>query len=575
MKKLYALILSLSAPLLAYSQSAMDAYMMSQQDLRGTARYMSMGGAFGALGGDLSVLSQNPGGIGVYRSNDIGFTLDLSMDNSQTQSKGSSTSLNNTKFYLNNIGAVATLKLNNKVLPNINLGFTYNKAASFNKKYRGGVPNLPTSLSNYIAGIANDCNVTESDLRSTSSFDPYNPSYGYQVAPWSTILAYDSYLISPEGNPDNPHWFGQFGNGTSGNGYFDVSESGCIDEYNIAVGGNINNVVFWGMDFGITSIDYKVASSWAENLKDAYVYNPVSGDVEQMSSNFKLSNNYRVNGTGFNYKIGVIVKPIQQLRIGLAFHTPTYYKLTETYYAEQIDFRYPFTSDINYTGYTYAQTNNGNINYNDVNFRSPSKLIASIAGVIGSKFIISADYECDFYKSMHYSEASYGGYDPWWDYDNGWNDYPWYSPSSGTKADGLNYNDNPCGVTNTTIKSIYRSSNSLRVGAEFRPLSWLSLRAGYSFVSSPFTQKAKAGLDNIPSAGTIANYRIDNDTNYVTCGVGFKYKGFYTDLAYVFKHMSSDYYAFAPDPADTAMSMANSSVKFNNSQVVLSMGIRF
>ena len=47
------------------AQTAIDAYSISQNDLRGSARFMSMGGAFTALGGDISTLNQNPGGIGV------------------------------------------------------------------------------------------------------------------------------------------------------------------------------------------------------------------------------------------------------------------------------------------------------------------------------------------------------------------------------------------------------------------------------------------------------------------------------------------------------------------------------
>ena len=38
-------------PLVAMGQAAPDILKMSQTDLRGTARFMSMGGAFGALGG--------------------------------------------------------------------------------------------------------------------------------------------------------------------------------------------------------------------------------------------------------------------------------------------------------------------------------------------------------------------------------------------------------------------------------------------------------------------------------------------------------------------------------------------
>ena len=67
----------------ASAQSAVDAYNLSQSDLRGTARFMSMGGAFTALGGDLSTLSQNPAGIGVYRKSEVGITVDFNMTNSK------------------------------------------------------------------------------------------------------------------------------------------------------------------------------------------------------------------------------------------------------------------------------------------------------------------------------------------------------------------------------------------------------------------------------------------------------------------------------------------------------------
>ena len=53
---------------MAYGQGAIDAYRISQPDMKGTARFMGMGGAFSALGGDLSTLSQNPAGIGIYLS---------------------------------------------------------------------------------------------------------------------------------------------------------------------------------------------------------------------------------------------------------------------------------------------------------------------------------------------------------------------------------------------------------------------------------------------------------------------------------------------------------------------------
>lgn len=559
MKKLYLLMAMSGIAAGVYAQSAVDAYRFSQQDLRGTARFMSMGGAFGALGGDLSTLSQNPAGIGIYRSNEIGFTVDLDMQKSKSNAGAFSSTDNCTKFYLDNIGAVATMKLSSQTMPNLNFGFTYNKAVSFNRRYKGGI-GLQNSMSNYIAGIANGSELTVADVTSTSSYDPYNPNDGGYPADWMAILGYDSYLINPIGDPDNPAWQGQFGQGTSGTGSFDVEEKGSVDEYNIAIGGNINNTVYWGMNFDIVNFDYRLDALWGESLQDAYVYNPSSMAVVQTDSRWNIRNLYRANGTGFNYQAGVIVKPIQELRLGLAFHTPTYYNLTETYSA---------ATNFKYFGQQgSASTNNGRAGSQDYNFSSPWKLIASAATVLGNRFILSTDFEWNFYKTMRFSESNnYGGYydwDPWYDYD-----YP-------VPYTGSNSNYEAYSFENQEVKNIYRTNFTFRLGGEFRVTPNFSLRAGYSHVSSPVEARARDNDMTIYTAGTIPDYRMDNSTNYVTCGIGYRSGGFSIDLAYVYKHMISEYHAFTPDP-DNALNIQSpqSKLTFDNSRVVLSMAFRF
>ena len=76
------------------------------------------------------------------------------------------------------------------------------------------------------------------------------------------------------------------------------------------------------------------------------------------------------------------------------------------------------------------------------------------------------------------------------------------------------------------------------------------------------------------TAGTIPNYRFDNDTNYITCGLGYRHKGFYIDLAYVYKQMTSEYHAFTPDPKSSYQS-PSAKLTFNNSRIVLSTGLKF
>lgn len=558
MRKLYFVLSMGCLATGAFAQSAIDAYRFSQPDLRGTARFMGMGGAFGALGGDLSTLSQNPAGIGVYRSNELGFTLDLDVQKSTSDARGLKTSDNQTKFYLDNIGGVATIRLGSSVIPNLNFGFTYNKAVSFNRRYKGSIDKLQTSMSNYIAGIANNQELTVPDVETTDTYDPYNPNDGGIQAPWLAILGYDSYLINPNGDPNNPSWTGQFGDGTSGKANFDVTERGSVDEYNIAFGGNISNVVYWGMNFDIINFDYRLDSGYGEDLTGAYVYNPTTENVAATDSRWRMRNAYRANGTGFNYQLGVIVKPIQELRLGLAFHTPTWYNMTETYSAG--------TSMQYYGQNLSASTNDGYPGSQDYNFNSPWKVIASVAGVIGSKFIISADYEWNGYKTMKFSEANnyYGG-DGYW--DDPW-DYDYYSVTPAS------LNNDPYAYENEDIKNVYRHTDTFRIGAEYRVTPSFSVRAGYSHVSSPVDSKAKNNDMTIFTAGTIPNYRFDNDTNYITCGLGYRHKGFYIDLAYVYKQMTSEYHAFTPDPKSSYQS-PSAKLTFNNSRIVLSTGLKF
>ena len=147
MKKiLFATILSV-APSMLLAQSAIDAYQLSQGDLKGTARFVSMGGAFGALGGDLSTLTQNPAGIGVYRSSEIGVTMDINMQSTKSNSMGYSLSEDQTKVYCPNFGYVGSIKLSNELMPIFNWGISYSRAASFDRLYRGGMPNISTSIS--------------------------------------------------------------------------------------------------------------------------------------------------------------------------------------------------------------------------------------------------------------------------------------------------------------------------------------------------------------------------------------------------------------------------------------------
>lgn len=539
------LIATLSAmPLMAMAQTAIDAYQLSRYDLRGTARFMSMGGAFGALGGDLSTLNQNPGGIGVYRKSDVGITIDFNMQSATTNSTLANVKENQTKVSVPNFGYVGSAYTGSELMPYFNWGFSYGRTASFNHRYRGTV-DMNGSLSNYIAGYTT--------AEKWDSDDLTNDSYNYwdrYHAPWMSILAYNSYMINPVGGTNQ--YNGLWGNGTYGVSDFDVEEKGFVDEYEINLGGNFLNTVYWGIGIGINDIEYQRSVYYEEYLQNAKI--PVVDSDGQVVSGppttttddkgnlqdvgFGLDSYKRISGTGFNFKAGVIVKPINELRLGLAVHTPTYYNLSE-YSNAIVDYGYGYTDRPLAPG--YVQTPDNGLNWK---LRTPWRLIASAATVIDSDAIISVDYE--------------------------------YRPYQNTTVkfdDGTNISD-----VNGDIKDYYKAANILRIGAEYRLTSNFSIRAGYAFESTPTGKEVMNGekvvyTSNPDDSGTMPSYTLDNKTQYITCGIGYRYKNFYADAAYVKKSRKSQFNPYTVN--DYTADPYTAEVKSSDNNIVISLGFKF
>ena len=540
-KKVFALLLC-GLPLMINAQDAFDVLQMSQTELRGTSRFQSMAGAFGALGGDLSTLTQNPAGIGVYRNSDLGITLSLDFNST----KAGVTTLNETKFNVNNVGYVGAIRLDSESVPNLNFGLTYNRLQSFNRHYTGGVANIPTSMSNYIAdGFVNMRGYKEADLYWDDDFNPYFDGY----APWAAITTYDmptntgGYVGIINANGD--YMQGLLGQGTTGNAYYEVDERGHADEYNIAFGGNIANKVYFGLDFGILDLDYRSFQAYEEELTNPYImaddidllYSDITN--ENTRADWGLYNYLHTEGTGVNFKLGLIWRPTQALRIGAAFHTPTYYDMRDTYYVsakfngyQDGEMLYSASKGSN-DGYDYSST---------YTIKTPWHFMGSVAGVIGTTGIVSVDYEYVANETMRIGE------------DRG-NDYP-----------DVTYN----------VKQYFKPSHIIRIGGEYRLNPNWSLRAGYSYK----TTQVKKGVDNyvemITTVGTNPTYQYDNTVQNITCGVGYRYKSFYTDLAYVHKMRNSVYNAFSPINDNLGYEPnVSADVTDHNNRISLTLGMRF
>lgn len=105
-----------------YAQSTYDAINFFNPDLVGTARFVGMGGSMSALGGDISTMSTNPAGIGIYRSNDVAVSASLNLLNTKADFLGSVVERDNTQLSFDNFGLVLAGYCGEGTLRYLNLG---------------------------------------------------------------------------------------------------------------------------------------------------------------------------------------------------------------------------------------------------------------------------------------------------------------------------------------------------------------------------------------------------------------------------------------------------------------------
>lgn len=522
-----------------HAQSAYDAYSLSPYQLRGTARFIGMGGAFTSLGSDLSAMTQNPGGLGLYRSSDIGLTFDISPRSYKATTNTGVSKDSQTKAYFDNIGYVGVMKFNG-FFSSLQWGVSYNRIATFDRITSGYANPANGSLTNYIAAYTDG--VDSADLLdSGDSYDPYFDS----DQDWLSVLAYNSFLINNNGS--NTSYAGLAQQGSRGDALFRQREHGYVDEYNIDLACNLGDILYLGIGVGIYDLSKTVDSYYSESHEGALVYEQTdqnNGRLTTGNAGFDLTNRQDITGSGANFKFGFVVQPTDMLRIGAAIHTPTYLHLSHSGYG---DVQYNYTPD----GTTNTNSGNAWTPTYDYNSRlnTPWRFMVGASLTIAGKAIVSLDYERVAYDAMKLKEAAY-------DYGYGY---------------GVEYIDNK--YANQDIKNYFKGSNIVRAGIEFRPISSLALRAGYNWQGSAVKSNVYNGGAEIYTSGTTPAYSFDGDTQNITLGLGYRYKMWYIDLAYQHTLQKGVYKAYTPYAGNTDTPGASLSRTYNN--IVISTGIRF
>lgn len=549
--KFKILAIALAATTLsATSQVAIDAYRMSPTQLRGTARFVGMGGAFTSLGADLSCINQNPAGLGLYRHSEIGLTFDVSIASSKATSGATSVSSDKTRFNFDNIGYVGAFKLNSG-MKYFQWGLSYSRVAQFDRRTRGTIGNIGNSLSNYVASYTNG--TPANALLTGTGNNHYNPYYdeyydeatGQSFYPdWLSTLAYASYMINTDGNETTYAGLFDRNYGTSGTAYFDTRERGYQDEYSIDFAGNVQDIVYWGLGVGIVDMSYTRESYYREQLANAAVYDREGDGIVPGDADADIYSRGQTSGSGANLKFGLIIQPMDMLRIGAAIHTPTWMNLSHTGYGDTSYSYGPYS-----TGSRPYLNGDDTTPYYDYNTRldQPWRYMIGASVVLGGQAIISADYEHVAYPDMKLRVHEYD----LWGGDS-------YSSNAEAEQD---------------VKNYFKGANIVRLGIEYRPLSSLSLRAGFNWQGSSVKPGVSNGGTEIFTSGTDTSYEFYGSTKGCSLGIGYRFKSWYIDATWQYTHVGGTYHAFTPYAGATDSPSASLSNTRNN--VIISTGFKF
>lgn len=491
-----------------------DALRFSRTDYGSSARFKGLGNAQISLGGDISSIGGNPAGLGMFTRSE--FTISPEFNNTRANINYLGQQTKSTKNMLN-LNQAAAVWYNpivkapgsdlNKGLISIVWGVGYNRNNDF-------------SVENNFSGVNSNSSIADSWAQRANGQTPANFQRGSVEK-----MAFDSYLIDKQvGSPSN------YFPATSQTNVQNQSEvrEGSTSEMNFAAGLNFSNKFYLGASIGFVNVRYVTDRLYTEsgtiintvgpNDPAPDPSNPNEKPNPHIGQNYDLTyrSNQNTTGAGVNGRIGLIYKPVNTIRLGATFQTPTWMHMEEDF-AEVIDTR--FSGGGSPTINIFNDVANSNMNYN---LRTPYKGSFGASVIIGQNALLTADV-----------------------------DYVDYSSTKLTVSDG--YRD-LIRSENQFIKDNYTHAFNYRVGGEYR-IDQFSLRAGYGINGSPYKEDPKNRFD----------------VKYYSGGIGYRVNEYYVDLAY---QRTETHNTLSPyELADFSEPVATSKLSKNN--VFLTVGVRF
>ncbi len=455
-----------------------DALRNSWFTQNGTARSNAVGGAIGSLGGDITSNNVNPAGIGLFKTSEFVLTPAFALNNNKFNYRGDNSAIKKNGFNYGATGFIfgSTGRGNNKFTSSA-FSISVNQLASYNNHtYYKGKNDISSFSEQYLEELVKD------NASPTAADNNY--IFGSSLA-YRTFLI-DSFMTSggrlgyqSQASVARPGVDGVIQEN-------DVTTQGGFHEISLALAGNMNDRLYLGGSLNIPVIYYH------RDLR--YKESDASNNPNNNFNYFEFTENATSRGIGINGKFGLIYKPQQTFRLGLALHTPSFISFRDNIRAAMTTDTEKYTSQGTWTE-TSDNLNSGNAGDRQYNMITPWRVIGSVSFVLNEvkdtrmqKGFISADVEYVNYRSARFSAS-----------DNG-------------DMTAVNYYTS----LNDKVKAYYKGAFNMRLGGELK-FNTLMVRAGTAYYGNPYAQTESLKGSRIQASG----------------GLGYRNKGVFVDLTYV------------------------------------------
>jgi hypothetical protein len=493
----------------------------STNQTTGTARFQALGGNHTALGGDISSITGNPAGLGFYTRSEVSLSPGVYIQKTDANYISGSVQDNKNRLTIPNFGLVLSLGDGENADWKTSFGIGFSRQANLNQVFTFQGTNNRSSIADYAAEQANARNISAANLNN-------DWSQGNNGRPLTVeSLFYAAYLIDPQtirtvngqeqGFPPYARWRGDQTTAVQQTGGY--TQTGWINQWTFGLGAGYRDKIYVGASLGLANVsNFNTKTSLQERYTQSRVVNGLT-----------FNENLDVNGNGYNLSLGAIFRPTKDLRIGLAFTSPTWFDRIEEVYNADVspDIKPNVIRDDNgfiqsvpqqfqeEQGFSYQLT-------------SPLKASLGVAYFINNKGFISLDAEYVGYNGMQVSSDELSA------------------------SANANFKQRYNGRINNTYTDVV----NLKLGGEFRS-GIFAARAGVAYMPSAFRNK----VDN-----------INRDVVQLSLGAGIKTNDFYIDIAGVRGSFDSVY---TPYTLNNPQDYASAIIKNSYTNVTISVGTYF